>query len=140
MFVLADKFIGNANVPIGNFGGGNRSKLFVMARGLKVLAVVRAIDRVFALRTAALRANIASNARAVSARASLVADLTGNVHRRMSLSYHRGMPRTDLYLKVELDLDEKENPERIASEICRTLRKLYGVRYAEVSSMVEKDA
>jgi hypothetical protein len=49
------------------------------------------------------------------------------------------MPRTDLYLKVELDLDEKEKPERLAAEICRVIRKIYGVRSAEVSSMVEKD-
>jgi hypothetical protein len=49
------------------------------------------------------------------------------------------MVRTDLYLKVELDLDEKEKPDRLASEICRLIRKLYGVRSAEVSSMVEKD-
>jgi hypothetical protein len=49
------------------------------------------------------------------------------------------MPRTDLYVKVELDLEEKEKPERVASEICRMIRKVYGVRSAEVSSMVEKD-
>jgi hypothetical protein len=49
------------------------------------------------------------------------------------------MPRTDLYLKVELDLDEKEKPERVAAEICRLIRKIYGVRSAEVSNMVEKD-
>ena len=45
----------------------------------------------------------------------------------------------DLYLKVELDLDEKEKPERVASEICRSIRKHYGVRTAEVSSIVEKE-
>lgn len=49
------------------------------------------------------------------------------------------MPRMDLYLKVELDLDEKEKPERVANEICRMIRKVYGVRSAEVSSIVEKD-
>ena len=49
------------------------------------------------------------------------------------------MPRSDLYLKVELDLDEDEKPERIASEICRLIRKLYGVRTAEVSSLIERD-
>jgi hypothetical protein len=58
----------------------------------------------------------------------------------MPLSYHREMARTDLYIKVELDLNEKEKPERVASEICRTLLKLYGVRSAEVSNMVEKDS
>jgi hypothetical protein len=49
------------------------------------------------------------------------------------------MARTDLYIKVELDLDEKEKPDRVANEICRMIRKVYGVRSAEVSSMVEKD-
>ena len=50
------------------------------------------------------------------------------------------MARTDVYLKVELDLDEKDSPERVAAEICRMLRRVYGVRAAEVSSMVDKDA
>lgn len=49
------------------------------------------------------------------------------------------MRRTDLYLKVELDLDEQERPERVASEICRLIRKVYGVRAADVSNMVDKD-
>lgn len=49
------------------------------------------------------------------------------------------MPRTDVYLKVELDLDEREKPEKLASEMCRMLRKLYGVRQAEVSSIVERE-
>ena len=49
------------------------------------------------------------------------------------------MPRTDVYIKVELDLDQHEKPERVAAEICRTIRKIYGVRSAEVSSTVEKD-
>jgi hypothetical protein len=49
------------------------------------------------------------------------------------------MPRTDIYIKVELDVDEKEKPERLATEICRQIRKVYGVRSAEISSMVEKD-
>jgi len=56
-----------------------------------------------------------------------------------SLSYHRGMPRTDLYLKVEIDLDEREQPERLASEICRQIRKVYGVRSAEVSNIIERE-
>jgi len=44
-----------------------------------------------------------------------------------------------VYLKVELDLDDRETPERLAAEICRMLRKVYGVRQAEVSSIVERD-
>jgi hypothetical protein len=50
------------------------------------------------------------------------------------------MARTDLYFKVELVLDEKENPERVAAEICRLIAKVYGVRRAEVSNMVEKES
>jgi hypothetical protein len=49
------------------------------------------------------------------------------------------MPRTDVYLKVELDLDEKEAPDRVAAELCRMLRRVYGVRQAEVTNMVERD-
>jgi hypothetical protein len=47
-------------------------------------------------------------------------------------------------LKVEIDLPDsersKDKPERLASEICRLIRKVYGVRNAEVSSIMEKDA
>jgi hypothetical protein len=50
------------------------------------------------------------------------------------------MPRADLYIKVELDLDERENAERVAAEICRAVRKIYGVRLAEVSSIVDKES
>jgi hypothetical protein len=53
------------------------------------------------------------------------------------------MPRTDLYLKVELDLPDtgkdREKPERVAAEICRMIRRVYGVRAAEVSSIMEKE-
>jgi hypothetical protein len=48
------------------------------------------------------------------------------------------MPRTYLYLKVELDHDSDEQPQRLASEICRQVRKLYGVRSAEVSNLVPR--
>ena len=49
------------------------------------------------------------------------------------------MPRTDVYIKVELYLDPKESAERIAAEICRMIRKVYSVRHAEVSSIIERD-
>ena len=50
------------------------------------------------------------------------------------------MPRIDVHIKVELVVDEKEKPERLASEICRLIRKVYGVRSAEISSIMEKDS
>jgi hypothetical protein len=45
------------------------------------------------------------------------------------------MSRTNLFLKVELEHDSDENPERIAEEIRRHVRKLYGVRDVELSSL-----
>ena len=49
------------------------------------------------------------------------------------------MKRVDLYIKVTVDLDEEEQPERVAREICRQIEKLYVVRSAELSSTVNKD-
>ncbi len=49
------------------------------------------------------------------------------------------MVRTDVYLKVEVVLDEKEPVERVAAEICRQIRRLHGVRQAEVLSTVDRD-
>jgi hypothetical protein len=44
------------------------------------------------------------------------------------------MKLTSLYLKVEVEHDGEESPERIAGEICRQIRRVYGVRLAELSS------
>ncbi len=46
------------------------------------------------------------------------------------------MARTALHLKLELEHSDDEIPERLANEICRQLLKMYGVRAAEVSSIV----
>lgn len=43
------------------------------------------------------------------------------------------MSRTNLFFKVEVEHDPKEDPERIGAEIRRQLKKLYGVREAELS-------
>ena len=48
------------------------------------------------------------------------------------------MKRVDLYIKVEVELDEDEKPERVAGEICRQLEKLYVVRAAELSNTVTR--
>jgi hypothetical protein len=49
------------------------------------------------------------------------------------------MARTDLYVKVELDHDDEEDVGRLASEICRLIRRVYGVRNVEVSSVIERE-
>lgn len=45
------------------------------------------------------------------------------------------MQRLDIYLKVELELDDSEQPQRIARELERILRKHYGVRNVETSNI-----
>jgi phosphoribosylformylglycinamidine (FGAM) synthase PurS component len=49
------------------------------------------------------------------------------------------MQRVDLYIKVEVELDEEEQTERVAREICRQLEKNYVVRSAELSSAVTRE-
>ena len=50
------------------------------------------------------------------------------------------MKRVDLYIKVEVELDdEEETPERVAREICRQVEKIYVVRRAELSSAVTRE-
>ncbi len=47
------------------------------------------------------------------------------------------MPRTDLYLKVEIEHDEHDKPELLGAEICRAIqRRIHGVISAELSSFV----
>lgn len=49
------------------------------------------------------------------------------------------MARTNLYLKVEIEHDPEENPQRLALELCRQLRKWHGVREAEVAGVTAID-
>jgi hypothetical protein len=55
--------------------------------------------------------------------------------------YHRREPmqRMDLYIKVEVVLEEEEKPERVAAEICRQIEKIYVVRAAELSNIQTRD-
>lgn len=49
------------------------------------------------------------------------------------------MQRVDLYIKVEVVLEEEERLERVAAEICRQVEKLYVVRSAELSSSLVRE-
>ncbi len=46
------------------------------------------------------------------------------------------MPRTDLFIKIEIDHDAHESPQAIGDELCRRIMKFHGVRSAELSSFV----
>jgi hypothetical protein len=41
---------------------------------------------------------------------------------------------TNLFIKVEIEHDDEENPQKLGAEICRQILKVYGVRSAEMSS------
>jgi hypothetical protein len=47
------------------------------------------------------------------------------------------MQNIDIYLKVEVDLDEGESPERFSQELARMIEKMYSVRRAEVQNMLK---
>jgi hypothetical protein len=49
------------------------------------------------------------------------------------------MKRVDLYIKVEVSLEEEEKPEQVAAEICRQIEKIYVVRSAELSNAVTRE-
>jgi len=42
--------------------------------------------------------------------------------------------RTNLYLKVIVEHDDKETPERLGAELCRQLERNFMVRDAELTS------
>ncbi|MGO4879613.1 MAG: hypothetical protein ACLP59_02185 [Bryobacteraceae bacterium] len=44
------------------------------------------------------------------------------------------MQRTNLFFKVVVEHDEEDRPERLGSDICRQIVKIYGVRSAELTS------
>ena len=49
------------------------------------------------------------------------------------------MQRADLYLKVEIELNERDDARKLGQELCRQLMKSYGVRSAEISNIVEHE-
>jgi hypothetical protein len=49
------------------------------------------------------------------------------------------MQRADLYLKLEIELNERDDARKLGEELCRQLMKSYGVRAAEISNIVEHE-
>ena len=45
-----------------------------------------------------------------------------------------GRMRTNLFIKVVVEHDSSEKPEKLGKEICRQLEKIFVVRSAELSS------
>ena len=49
------------------------------------------------------------------------------------------MPKLQIYVKVVVDLPESEQPQKLGREICRVIKRVYGVRDAEVTSIISVD-
>lgn len=49
------------------------------------------------------------------------------------------MKRVDLYIKVQVEVEDEEKPERVAAEICRQIEKIYIVRSAELSNSIVRE-
>ena len=49
------------------------------------------------------------------------------------------MAQFDIHLKVRMDINADERPEKLAGELCRQLLKLYGVRSAEMVNYVQQE-
>ncbi|HWF07416.1 MAG TPA: hypothetical protein VG297_03075 [Bryobacteraceae bacterium] len=47
--------------------------------------------------------------------------------------------RTNFFLKVVVEHDEKETPEKLGAELCRQLERNYIVREAELASFSKVD-
>lgn len=51
----------------------------------------------------------------------------------------RGMRELQIYVKVVVEVPDSEQPQRLGREICRVVKKLYGVREVEVTSIISPD-
>ena len=49
------------------------------------------------------------------------------------------MIRTQLYLKIEFEHNESKESQKIATEIARTVRRLYGVRAVEIQNSMSEE-
>ena len=49
------------------------------------------------------------------------------------------MIRTQLYLKIEFDHEDAKEGQKIATEIARTVRRLYSVRNVEIQNQMSED-
>jgi hypothetical protein len=49
------------------------------------------------------------------------------------------MARTDLYIKVVIDHDEDDTPQKLGDEVCRQVSKVYGVRTAELTNYLTRE-
>jgi hypothetical protein len=57
----------------------------------------------------------------------------------MASNERRLVIRTQLYIKVEIEHDDVRDVRKLGNEICRNVKKIYGVRSAEVQNSLSED-
>ncbi len=118
----------------------HQDRLLAPMRFLQIFTFERARKRDLAFCSAADRADIAVNGRARAFCAPFAANFAEDrLHQLPSIIGSEQMQRVDLYIKVEVEVEEDEKPEQIAKEICRQLQKIYYVRAAELSNTVARE-
>jgi hypothetical protein len=106
----------------------------VIAGSAQMLAIKGAIDSLFALFAAAGRTNLLIQRRAEAPGRAGFAKGAGGTFQTCYRTI-RGVKSIDVYIKVEVDLNETEHPKQFAEELCRILKKVYGVRKAEINNI-----
>ncbi len=106
----------------------------MIAGSAQVLAIKGAIDGLLALFAAARRANLLIQRRAKASRRAGFAEGAGGTFQTCYRTI-RSVKSIDVYIKVEVDLNETEHPKQFAEELCRILKKVYGVRKAEINNI-----
>jgi len=138
MFV--DEARRNADVGKRDAGEIYFGRLFAQPGFSEISAIERTVDRILTLGTATNRANFSPYSGTIAAGCPHLANNTFHGGRRHLHRIIEVMARIDLYVKIDLDLPDSEQPEKLAAEICRQIRKVYGVRAAEVQNMVEQSS
>lgn len=100
----------------------------------QILAIKGAIEGLLALHATAGRADGLIHRRAEAARRAGFAESAGGTFQTCYRTI-RTVKSIDVYIKVEVDLNETEHPKKFAEELCRILKKVYGVRKAEINNI-----
>jgi hypothetical protein len=146
--MIAQKFFGHANIAVRQIPRIDNHRLFVPPRIAEIFAIERASDGNLALRAATNRTDFSANARAMPLRTAYCANRANHFlsiggrarpapvgsDGTVRVTLERSMSRTHLFLKIEVEHEPEETPQRIGEELCRQLLKSYGVRQAEVAS------
>lgn len=132
--MLLHIFIGELDVGMGQRLGVDFRHPVMVPRVAQELTIKGTIDGLLTLRAAARRANLLIQRRAGAPRRAGFAEGAGGTFQTCYRTI-RSVKSIDVYIKVEVDLNETEHPKKFAEELCRILKKVYGVRKAEINNI-----